>query len=245
MDDQIGKLFHTYAKGLLKKMRTPSDPKSWPESWKTIEYKEYPRFPRIPLPDPILPPTTLYEALQKRRSNRDFENSIPLTLSELSTILQFGGGIRKAESSTEAQLRFYPSGGARFPLELYIGTIGNHELSGGIYHYHVPTNSLEQLVDSSYYETLRKQLTYPFAKIAPMVLIVTSIWGRNFRKYGDFGYPLVNLEAGHLGQNIQLLSASLNVKTCPYAGYHVDDIAEILDIKTELEAPVHMVLMGK
>ena len=45
-------------------------------------------------------------------------------------------------------------------------------------------------------------------------------------KYGERGIRFLLLEAGHLMQNLCLLSASLGVSTLPLGGYFERDIAQ-------------------
>ena len=45
--------------------------------------------------------------------------------------------------------RAYPSGGARFPLEIYVFLFKCKDLVSGIYHYNVLDHSLEKILDEN------------------------------------------------------------------------------------------------
>jgi len=132
-----------------------------------------------------------------------------------------------------------------YPLEIYVATGENGELSAGLYHYDVEGHALEQLGGAALFEEIRTNLTWDFSTKAPAFLIVTAVWERNFKKYRDFGYPIVLLEAGHLGQNIQLVATSLGLKSCPLAGFITEDLSKSLDIDPKFEAPIHMVAIAE
>src|SRR5579871_5089869 len=82
-------------------------------------HKEYPRMPRIQLPEPEMVPMTLQEALQKRRSASSGNPEAPVSLREIGTLLGSALGVR-ANSEKNQVSRNYPSGGALYPIETYL-----------------------------------------------------------------------------------------------------------------------------
>lgn len=241
MFGRLSILYHRFSKGHIRS-GPPLTPEEWPESWTEIEFKNYPRLPRVQLPEPSSLETSLLEAIKRRVTWRSFDVHKHPTLTELSTLLQYAAGIRNKDNPIR---RFYPSGGARYPLEIYISSRGSEELAQGIYHYAVKEHQLEKIGDRIFQERVVESLTYPFSKNAPLVIIVTAVWKRNFLKYQELGYPIVNLEAGHLGENILLLAAALNLSTCPLAGFRLEQLSEALDLNPLIEAPLHAVALGK
>lgn len=247
MNQRLSKLFHAHAKRLLRNHGVPEDLLRWPVAWSTVFYKSYARLPQIKLPETTGPRTLLTEALSERYSEQDFANLKAPSLEEFSTLLRHAAGIRSKHTSNsiEHAQRTYPSGGARYPLEVYVATKGSETMETGLYHYHVPTHSLEQLGGADLYEAICRSTTYEFAKTAPAFLIITSVWERNFDKYRDFGYPIIMIETGHLGQNLLLMATALGIKTRPLAGFRYDELAAALDIEIINEAPVHFIVLGK
>jgi SagB-type dehydrogenase family enzyme len=218
----------------IKNRKAPAIPVSM---WKTIYYKAYVRLEEYLLPKPQNVKDTFHEIVTKRKSGRDFPNR-KLLLSEISTLLHYGFGINEGER------RFYPSGGARYPLEAYIVSI-NSELPEGIYHYYVKKHSLEKLapLDPTFMNSVLTQKNESFKK-ASLFLIITSIWDRSIKKYGPRGYHYAFIEAGHAVQNVLLTTSALHLISCPIGGYDEDEIHQALDIDGIRESVIYCALIG-
>ena len=79
---------------------------------------------------------------------------------------------------------------------------------------------------------------------APAVVVLTGRWATPLRKYGERGYRVLLLDAGHLMENLLLTATALRLGTCPIAGFRDDRIAEILAV-TQAEEPVlYSLLLG-
>lgn len=260
MNYSISKFFHQATKAEYKKeIGKITNPQTWPKEWLTIYFKEYPRLPRIFLPAPELIrneisdneerelDSSLKEVLLKRKSEREF-NGEPISLRDLSQLLFYSAGIiEKKEENWNKTRRTYPSAGGRFPLEIYLFNLQtSKELKKGIYHYNVKEHSLEKLLED---ENLIEKI-YPEAiwqdmiKKASMVLVISAVFERNTMKYKDRGYRYILFEAGHLGQNIYLVSRALNFKCCALGGFDDDKLNELLDIDGENEAVLYVFALG-
>ena len=275
MNYSLAKIFHQSTKvKYQKEMEKSADLKGPPPEWTTIYFKEYPRLPKIslPKPNPIRNKISngarkldysLTEALIKRRSEREF-NGKPISLKDLSQLLFYSAGIfekattrsphpptrQKASGPLEdwnKTRRAYPSGGARFPLEIYLFNLQtSNDLKEGIYHYNVKQHSLEKLLEE---KNLRKEI-YPKAiwqemilKV-PVVLVISAIFDRTMMKYKERGYRYILFEAGHLGQNIYLVSTALSLKCCAIGGFDDDKFHELLDIDGDNEAVLYAFTLG-
>lgn len=64
-------------------------------------------------------------------------------------------------------------------------------------------------------------------------------------KYGDRGYRLTLIEAGHLSQNILLLATELGLGSCPLAGFIDSEVNKLLDISLQKEVALYMIAIGK
>jgi SagB-type dehydrogenase family enzyme len=82
------------------------------------------------------------------------------------------------------------------------------------------------------------------ASSAPAIIFLTACWKRNYKKYGDFGYMLGMLEAGHMGQNILLAVTALDLNACPLRGFVDETVSRILDIDAAIEQPVYAIALG-
>lgn len=231
--------FHKKTKLYAQKAIT--DSKYWPKEWKKVYFKSYPRLEELMLPSPI--PnirSSLHEALVTRHSQRKFSNK-PLSKEQIAHILYYSAGLRRA-TKNDISNRFYPSGGARYPLEVYLFT-PNCEIPQGIFHYYVKSHSLEKLSSLSM-QTIKTSFIYPWAETASCILIITARFNRTTVKYGDRGYRLVLIEAGHLGQNIYLTSAATNISCCALDGYLDDTINDLLGIDGVNETVVYTFALG-
>lgn len=217
-------------------------PKFWPQEWKTIFYKAYPRFEEIVLPKPDLSAKISFEnTLKSRRSYRTFSKK-SLSLAKLSSFLYYSAGLSPNKIGLP-QRRFYPSPGGRFSIEIYIVSL-NSELPKGVYHYYVKNNSLEKLLDFKKGD-LKSLSNQYWIKKAGCLIIMTTIFKRNTNKYGERGYRHVLVEAGHIGQNLYLLATALNLAVCGVGGYIDDNVNKFLDIDGKNESVIYVLAVGE
>ena len=221
-------------------------PRVWPKEWTIIYFKEYPRMPKILLPKPVKLDFSLGEAVTKRRSERGFNNE-PVELKNLSQLLFYSAGIiEKREDNWNKTRRAYASAGARYPLEIYLFVLrGNEEIKEGIYHYNVKEHLLEKLIETNLRKKIYSEIIWQEMVLkAPVLLIISAIFERNMMKYKERGYRYILLEAGHLGQNIYLVSTALGLKCCAIGGFDEDKFHQLLDIDGEEEGVLYVFALG-
>lgn len=246
--NNIAKFYHQATKAKYKEgMEKPMDFKNWPKEWRTTYFKEYPRLLKIPLPGPKSLNFSLGRSLINRKSGREFSGK-PINFQELSQLLFYSAGITaKKENDWNKTRRPYPSGGARFPLELYpIILGGNSKLKEGIYHYNVKEHSLEMQKEKNLRGKIYPQIIWQeMALTAPMILVVSAVFERNMMKYKERGYRYILFEAGHLGQNIYLVSTALGLKCCAIGGFDDDSFNGLLDIDGKEETVFYAFVLGR
>lgn len=231
--------FHHKTK--FKKWSPFPDPATWPESWSTTYFKEYPRLEKIILPNAdTLNNFSLEKSLFERKSVRSFSDS-PLTLEQISTLLFFSAGLRDTNPPWVGN-RTYPSPGGRYSLETYLIS-QNSDLPVGVYHYHLKSHGLEILLpldefNNSFY------FNQVWSKDASVIILITAIFERNTIKYGQRGYRHVLEEAGHLGQNFYLVSTAMNIGVCGIGGYIDDDLNKLLDVDGVKETVIYVMAVG-
>ena len=165
MPGYLSKKFHHETNHDFPIGTAPMNSQYWPKEWKEIHHKEYPRFPKISLPAYPLPLGELDKAFEDRRSAREYNINQSLTLDELNTLLYYSAGVKpSADYDTEVR-RHYPSGGALYPLEMYLLIQRVVGIGPGIYHYNVKKHTLENLTsEKEEMEKLKDGLLYPWSR---------------------------------------------------------------------------------
>lgn len=218
------------------------------ESWPGPFFKEYPNVPTIALPAPLDIGVRLSDAIRRRLSCRSF-NSVPLTPSELSTILSVGNGVAgKVHFGAREHLeRPMPSGGGLYSLEFYVLVRQIETLAPGIYHYAPLTHELEQLEPLELSNSFVSQLfmNQPYLASAGVIVLITTVLERSLHKYGDRGYRYILLEAGHAAQNMCLAATSLDLGVLPIGGFFDNFVAKLLGLDEEQEAVLYALGFGR
>lgn len=240
----FSKLFHNSSKDLRGggTVNIPPDRNDWPKAWRTVFYKEYPRFEKIQLAEHA-PSADLFEVIRTRRSGRDFRK-LPIDIETVGTLLKYSCGI--SSSREKMQSRAQPSGGGRFPLEVYpIVFRGSESLPAGLYHYNVKEHALDVLWQRYFSrDDIAGLFTYPWVQNASAAIVITGIFRRNQDKYGERGYRYMLLETGHIGQNIYLNSTALDLKCCALGGTRDEAIEKLIDIDGIHESVLYALALG-
>ena len=184
---------------------------------------------------------SLEEALSMRRSIREYKD-IPLTLEQLSQLLWAAQGINEVRRG----FRTAPSAGATYPLEVYvvIRPNGVKGLPAGIYHYNIRRHSLTVIKLGDF----RKELTeaalgQTWVYEAPINIVITAIYERTTRRYGERGIRYVHMEVGHVGQNVYLQAAALELGTVVIGAFYDGEVREIIGASKD-EHPLYIMPVG-
>lgn len=211
-------------------------------------FKNYERFPAIALPDPQPVNETLSSLLKNRASAARFDPEKSVSLQSLSDLLAAGPKANRARSIPELPFppRNHPSGGALYPLECYIAARRAEGLSG-VYHYDPLRHALSDITEislgvQSVYNGAEQYLL-PETRNPAAIMIITSVWGRNYPKYGEYAYRISLIEAGHLVQNMLLAGTGLGLALRPVGGI-APGMAKALDIENDCEDPLYAALIG-
>jgi SagB-type dehydrogenase family enzyme len=222
-------------------------------------FHSYPSVSRIPLPiENMEIKRDIGEVIVKRRSIRYFEDA-PITLNELSKLLYFSFGITGNLEFHEEQtgkkmtqyFRAYPSGGALYPVNTYVGALNVKGLEPGIYHYNVKTHDLEVLNggEKKFNENFLKCFPSPpgildLTKISAMI-VLSAMFYRSKAKYGLRGYRYVLQESGHIAQNLYLVATALGLGAVALAAFYDDEVNEMLGLDGVEESTVYAIALGK
>jgi len=192
-----------------------------------------PQAEEMALPAPCLEgEMSLEETLAARRSVREFAGE-ELTLEEIAQLLWATQGTTVAWGGRTA-----PSAGALYPLEVYVAT------AGGLYHY-VPQGHkaiIESRADLRD-ELWRAGLSQNAIREAPAVFVITAVYARTEKKYGERAERYVKLEAGHAAQNLLLQAVALGLGGVPIGAFYDDQVQGALSLPSDHE-PLYLIPIG-
>ncbi len=239
----ISQEFHERTK-IQQTVHTPPSA-LWPDAWKKVIFKAYPRLPLIQLPKPHLNPNfSLKQCLYLRQSVRKFSKKL-ITKQDISNLLFFSSGI-KGNNYIIGGERFYPSAGARYPLEVYPIILKSKDLETGIYHYHLKSHSLEKLlIKDDVRERVVNNFGSPWMHDSQAIIVLSGAFYRTEVKYGQRGYRHVLTEAGHVCQNMYLLCSALGLGCCNGGGFVDNALNKLIDIDGIEESVVSVMFVGK
>jgi SagB-type dehydrogenase family enzyme len=196
--------------------------------------------PGLDLPPPRLPRARLRDVLARRKSEPPAVR-LALRLSDLATILGTAYGVRVCDDRPR---RPVPSGGALYPLELYVLPLEVGGLGRSAFHYHPFRHRLEPLKPFAEVDLAAALVDPSLADRAALVLVVTTVVWRTRFKYGLRGYRFALLEAGHLVQNVLLVAAALGLAAVPLGGWYDRRVDELVGADGLDEASVYLVSIG-
>jgi len=181
--------------------------------------KRHAHRPFTPLPPGTLGRMTLADALGARRSRRSYGDG-PLTIAELGTLLEASYGVTGTLAGTPQTLRSAPSGGALYPLELYVACRRVDGVSHALHHYDPLRHGLEELRTLAADEELAALTPYEelVAGCAALVVVTGMLWRSRF-KYGARAYRFTLMEAGHVAQSFLLAVEALGLASTPTGGF--------------------------
>jgi SagB-type dehydrogenase family enzyme len=195
----------------------------------------------IKLPQPVLKgEMSLEEALYKRRSVRKYSDE-PLLLTAVSQLLWSAQGITDKNEGH----RTAPSAGALYPLEVYLVAGSVIDLACGVYKYNPDGHELVLVLEGDVRDELYSSALYQSpVKESPIVLVITAVYERTTKKYGDRGIRYVNMEAGHSAENICLQATALGLGTVTIGAFNDDAVKKVLNLPAD-EEPLYILPVGK
>ncbi|OQW34000.1 MAG: hypothetical protein A4E19_18935 [Nitrospira sp. SG-bin1] len=203
-------------------------------------------FPVVPLPTrlPALD-MPLRKAIESRVSLREMILQ-PMSLMHCGALLHFGYGVKRAGGGLFGRsFRVVPSAGALYPLEIFVHAKAVEGLTQGLYHYNPPKHHLRLLKIGDLSEQISEALVQnaiPFR--ASVIVFIAAMFERTVIKYGNRGYRFVMLEAGHVAQNINLVSESLGLGCLNIGGFFDHDIDRLLGLDGLGQTSIYMIAVG-
>ena len=194
---------------------------------------------RLPEGEPVC--ESLDALVAARRSTREYVDE-PLPLAQLATLLRASYGVTGALGTQP--LRAVPSGGALYPLEMFVAARRVEELEPALYHFDPLRAVLERVRPLGSNElvglTPYDELLVPSAAVA----MISAVFWRSRFKYGSRAYRFALLEAGHVAQNFLLAATALGLAACPVGGFYDRKVDAFLGIDGLYEASLYLLPVG-
>jgi SagB-type dehydrogenase family enzyme len=198
------------------------------------------------------------QLLRERHSTRDFDDAKPITLAELSRLLERTARVQSSWTSKpdfddggpdiEYTTRPYPSGGSSYELELYLAVAHCEGLARGFYHYDAGGHALVP-IETRPHELEAMLSTAEFAmgaSAAPQILItIAARFGRVSWKYASIAYSLILKDAGVLIQTLYLTATDMGLGGCAIGTSNIDLFAKMTGIEFHVEGPVGQFALGR
>lgn len=199
--------------------------------------RRHPHRPRVSLPARRPSDARLEQVLDSRRSRCPPAGS-RLELADLSALLS------AYEARAADDRRRVPSGGALYPLELYVLARRVEAVPAGVYHFDPFDRALELLAADE--PDLEGAFVDPtVAESSAAILIVTGLFWRSRCKYGLRGYRFALLEAGHLVQTLLLLATAAGIDALPLGGFYDAALERVVNADGVNESIVYAVATGR
>lgn len=191
---------------------------------------------KLPKPKPSSQ-TSVEEALLERRSVRDYKKE-SLSIEQISQLLWSAQGITAKWGGRTA-----PSAGALYPLEIYLVAGEVKGLEPGLYHYDPGKHEISLTKEGDLRKKVTQASLYQDEILrAPATLIITAVYERTMKKYGERGIRYVHMEVGSAGENIYLQAESLNLGTVFIGAFDDNQVKKIIEIDEE---PLGIMPVGK
>jgi SagB-type dehydrogenase family enzyme len=208
---------------------------------------QFDTYPAVDLPTNLAPlDVPLGQALLARTTARSISPT-PISLAQVASLLHYCYGITRHNKDTDypRPFRAAPSGGALYPLELFLHTRHVEELTPGVYHYNPVRNQLRFVLPGDRTPEISAAMVQPnIPHDTSLLVFLTAIFDRSIFKYNDRGYRFVLLEAGHVAQNINLTANALGFGCINLGGYYDREIDEILGIDGVTHSTIYMIGIG-
>jgi SagB-type dehydrogenase family enzyme len=205
-------------------------------------FKEYPGSEKTKLPMPEESGTSLVAALNARHSVRSFADRA-ITLPQLSRLLQSADGA--SHGTDNYPMRTAPSGGALYPVDMYVAASNVEGLQAGLYHFKPHDSSLELVEAGDFGDRLHgAAFEQGCVGSSPITIVLTARFERSTKKYADRGYRYTYMEGGAICQNIYLQAGALQLGTVAVGAFNDEALNKLLGIDGLSEAALLIMPVG-
>ncbi len=173
----------------------------------------------------------LEDVLATRRSIRSFTQEA-VDEAEISQLVWAAQGVTAPWGGRTA-----PSAGALYPIEVYVAT------SEALRRYVPEDHGSVELAHEDRRPRIAQATGQGPPSAAPVLVVITGSVSRTAAKYGDRAERYVQLEAGHVCQNLLLEATALGLAAVPVGAFSDDGLRQALGIEDD-ELPLYVVPIG-
>lgn len=217
---------------------------------KPTPFKVYQDLPSVGLPDRVRPPQVpALAAIADSGPSGDSGASVGSCpdLDALTLLCYYSAGITRKIDRGGRELRFRAAActGALYHVDLYVVARDLPELDAGVYHFDPRTLSLDVLREGDYRGVLAEATGHDERVTeAPVTFVATSTWWRNAWKYRERTYRHAFWDSGTVLANLLAVAHSLDLPASVVAGFADQQVADLLGVDVEREAPLELVPVG-
>lgn len=185
--------------------------------------------------------TDLAKTIRVRRSTRRYTGAA-IALTDLATLLDF---TYHPEHYQDQGLDSQPDTFDLSLIQTFVAVSDVEGLEAGCYYYAVQAQELRQIR----FKDFRRELHYlclqqELGRDAAAVVFHTADLGVAISRYGDRAYRYLHMDAGYLGQRLNLAAIQLKLGVSGIGGFFDDHVNEVLGIPTD-EAVLYITTLGQ
>jgi SagB-type dehydrogenase family enzyme len=203
-------------------------------------FKEFNSFPFIKLENESSLPDTA--ALKNEKDGQ---------LLKLAKILLYSNGLKAGNNQRQNQVnRYAPTGGNLGSVDMYFINTGIKDLDRAVFFYdplkHGLSQITEKLDDDFLDETIegKGEIETEFTEHFGYIVLAGS-YEKVAQKYKEFGYRIVNLDAGAAFTHIQASSQAMGLRISESDRFIDDNLKKLLKINRRKEMITYLIAVGK
>jgi SagB-type dehydrogenase family enzyme len=74
-------------------------------------------------------------------------------------------------------------------------------------------------------------------------IVVAAVYERTTQTYGSRGVRYVDMEAGHVGQNVYLMATAMGLGAVVIGAFHDEQVQQVLQLPKD-QAPLYIIPVG-
>ena len=212
----------------------------------------------IPLPEYQNVRMPIGPVIRNRRSVRRYSGK-PLSMQDLSTLFFHSAGISghlhlenvpetaSLGKSDQLDLRTNVSGGALYPIDLFILALNVERLPTGAYRYLPKHHALKPVKSSGPLTEVKNLAQFGEIEVEKAGFLLGYVYNifENARKYGEPALGFAFIEVGAIAAHLHLLSTALGIGSCDVGSFSKGRIERIFQADGISRHLIHLTVVGR